>query len=697
MAASAIGSFVTTLHGWLASLGLPVGGIVLGFVVGILVYEAVQWLRHRPSTTGAGTVPIRLAGWADDTESVDHPVGPAAGLRDAVPVQVYGSRGQRTVMMEGPGKHPSMPLPRARRFLVVFVVTFAAAAVVLLLLYSFLFSRYDHLVAVVGEFLYWPLPWPGVYAASASALTVPDYIFPMYLAGMLAFATGTGLIYARTPFPRGRRLAALALVVGYVGVMLVIDSLFFTVPGETLRNFALIVRAFTGGLFLGLLSLCGVYLPKPQRIRPRFRRDRAAIRTFFAVALLSLALATTALLLVTDALHLNGLDLGFTVLLLLPLLTLETFTAISRVLYFRQVRRRALPPVSVYHPSVSIIVPAYNEEEWIAEALHAADVAAAKYPGTVEVIVGNDGSTDRTLELARAAVAKMTAARGLVVDLPHGGKSNGLNGALALARGEIVIRCDGDTFISEETGFSALIPHFADPTVGGVQGAIHPRQRNRWTRKLRALEIAWNHYLLRPGMMGTRTAEVIDGLFSAFRRSDLVKLGGYVPWNGEDTEIAIRIQRLGYKLRIEPKAVALEDVPENYDSLRRQRVRWARGILMANGQHYPALLGDTPEFGGLAVLFWFLMYIRSGVRSLVYLFLVLLIVILGVPALIFTAALFAIAILLRAVPLGYFLTRMHRADVLPWIPFFPFANAIKQTFRFEAYGLLGKNAVQEYV
>jgi hypothetical protein len=88
---------------------------------------------------------------------------------------------------------------------------------------------------------------------------------------------------------------------------------------------------------------------------------------------------------------------------------------------------------------------------------------------------------------------------------------------------------------------------------------------------------------------------------------------------------------------------------------------------------------------------------RSGVRSLVYLYLAVLIVVLGVPALAFTAALFLVAILIRAVPIGYYLAKIGRKDVWLWIPFFPIANIIKQSFRFEAYGTLGPGAAQEYI
>jgi len=99
----------------------------------------------------------------------------------------------------------------------------------------------------------------------------------------------------------------------------------------------------------------------------------------------------------------------------------------------------------------------------------------------------------------------------------------------------------------------------------------------------------------------------------------------------------------------------------------------------------------------MSIFFWFLLMMRAGVRSLVYLYLVVLIVVLGVPALLFTAVLFVLAIAIRAIPIGYFLAKMDRKDMIPWIIFFPFANIIKQSFRFEAYGTLGPGAAQEYI
>jgi glycosyltransferase involved in cell wall biosynthesis len=678
----------------LRPLGLPIGAILVGAVFGILVYWAITSLEAAPTTSGAGTVPIKIV---DEFPAGSEGAPGGEGRSPRVPVQIYSKDGVRTVQMTGAGENPSVPGRRAIRFVAVLAALFAVLSVPLLLFYPIIFAYYDHVVGSAGQFLYWPLTWPGVYAVSVSSLVVPDYIFPMYLAFMTAFVLASGIAFNRPKYTSRRRRRALAVILVYVGAEIVIDALFFTVPGTTLRNFALLVRVLTGGLFMALLTFCTFYLPKPQVLAPRFPRDRGAVGLFLALGIGAAVISAAIVLATSYYLGIRGIVTGFTILLLLPVLTVPVFCALARPGYFKQIRRSNLPPASLYHPSVSIIIPAYNEEEWIVGCIESADRAAWDYPGPVEIIVGNDGSTDQTLQLARTAIEHLRHSTGCVVDLPHGGKSNALNGALAVATGEVVIRLDGDTYIANPPGFSAMIRHFADPEVGGVQGAIHPRSRERWTRKLRALEVAWLHYMLRPANMATRSAEVLDGLFSAFRRKDLVELGGWVPWNGEDSEMSIRIQRLGYKIRIEFGALALEDVPHNYDSLRRQRVRWSRGIIMANGQHYRSLLGPTPEFAGLGVLFWFLLVLRSGVRSLVYIYLALLILFLGVPGLIYTIVLLGIATLIRAFPIGYFLVKMGRADVIPWIPLFPIANIIKQTFRFEAFGTLGPGATAEYV
>jgi len=107
----------------------------------------------------------------------------------------------------------------------------------------------------------------------------------------------------------------------------------------------------------------------------------------------------------------------------------------------------------------TVVVPAHNEEAVIGRKV--ANVLGGSYPSElVQVVVASDGSTDRTVELARAAGAE-------VLDLPRSGKVAALSAAAAHASGEILVFTDADCFL-EHDSLSELLSNFADPDVGGV-------------------------------------------------------------------------------------------------------------------------------------------------------------------------------------------------------------------------------------
>ncbi|MCI4317722.1 MAG: hypothetical protein L3J96_04225, partial [Thermoplasmata archaeon] len=317
----------------LRSLGIPLGGILFGLALGGGLFAAAEWLRRRPARPNAGTVRIRVV--PDPATVGPADTGPpAADPRPIAPVTVTDAEGSRTVYLRGAGASPNAPLPRARRFMAVLAVSFVALSTIQLAFFSRLFLPYDHLVAAAGGALFWPNPWPGVYAVTSASQLVPDYIFPMYLAAMAAFAIAGGLVYRRPALPAYRRAGALGLILLYVGVEVVVDAVFFTVPGQSIRNLAIVVRTLTGGIFLSGLVFTTLFLPTAQLVKPRFRRDTGALVQFFGTGVLAIALATLALLLIDRSLGDQSILLPFTLLLLLPLVTLETFVALNRPLYF---------------------------------------------------------------------------------------------------------------------------------------------------------------------------------------------------------------------------------------------------------------------------------------------------------------------------------------------------------------------------
>jgi cellulose synthase/poly-beta-1,6-N-acetylglucosamine synthase-like glycosyltransferase len=241
-----------------------------------------------------------------------------------------------------------------------------------------------------------------------------------------------------------------------------------------------------------------------------------------------------------------------------------------------------------------------------------------------------------------------------------------------------------------------MVRHFADPDIGGVQALILPRQRDGWTRKLRMMEIAWNHLFLRRAQMATLTPQVLDGALCAYRRVDLLHAGGWVPWNGEDSEVTIRLLRIGFRMRFEPDSAGFEDVPADFAALRKQRVRWNRGGLFAHRPHFGALVSEAPEYGGLAILYWFLTFFRGGLRSILYVWAIFATLLLRLPTFEHVVIIAAILLIPRAMVMGYYLAYYHRLTDLHWILFWPVGSAIKQYFALEATGTMLPGSLTEY-
>ncbi|HKS59477.1 MAG TPA: glycosyltransferase, partial [Thermoplasmata archaeon] len=340
----------------------------------------------------------------------------------------------KEVEMEDPPRPvaPSRPPPPPAHFGWKLTGFFALFAGLLLYFSAYLFDGYNRAVALLGTVVYWPLPWPGG-GTLLQPLVTPDFIFLMYLSLFLAYGAAY-LVSRKERLRPTQRRAALLTVTSYVFFAILLDV--FIESGSVhpfLTSFSLVARMLMGGLFLAVLQFSTLVVPGPLFVDARLKRRRGSIAVMFSAA--GAAVAAALVLLYAAWLFLGiGRDLvPFAVLLLLPIYSYLFWTLIGRVLYWSEVRSRPVPTVREFHPAVSFIIPAYQEEEGIAEAIRCADAAAGQYPGAVEILVGNDGSTDRTSAIAHAEIGALRHATGRVLDLPHGGKSNALNGMLRAA------------------------------------------------------------------------------------------------------------------------------------------------------------------------------------------------------------------------------------------------------------------------
>jgi cellulose synthase/poly-beta-1,6-N-acetylglucosamine synthase-like glycosyltransferase len=693
-----------SLLGALSASPLALGAIPIGILAGYLLYRAVRLFRSWSlgASRSVGATPM-------EAPRVP-PVGPATPPPTATggaprPAHVSAPTAQATVWTPKDGevtlpgdwqpRQIAAVPPPAQGFGRTLLLAFFVVALIVLAANRYLFYALDKIVVYVGTALYWPIQWPGLVHNPALARTLPDYVFAVYIAFMLAFCLTSGL-FTDSRFRPAQRRGAVAIFLAYLISELFLDSIGFIFPGRLAGSAFLLLRGLIGGTFFAMLLFDALALPAPVEVKPHLPRDPWATGTFLLSALASIGLGLLTLYLFNRLFGLGRDLLPFALLLLLPLAALTIWGVLGRILYSLQLRARPLPSVLDYHPPVSVVIPAFNEHGNIASAVASADEAAFLYPGLTEIIVANDGSADDTSEEARGAVRRLRHARGSVIDLPHGGKSNALNGALRLARGEVIVRIDADSRISTTRGFGGMVPHLADPEVGGVQGLILPLQPETWTGKLRLMEVAWNHLFLRRAQMATRTTQVVDGAFCAFRRADLLAVGGWVPWNGEDTEITLRLQRQGYRMRFEMSAAAFEDVPGSYATLRKQRIRWNRGGIFAHRRHLGALFGDAFEFGGLAILMWFTLFARGGLRGLVWAYAALLTILLGLPTILTVALITAILLIPRSIVIGFYLVRFGKWRYLPYLATWPVTGSMKQFFSLEAFGTMLPGAAAEF-
>lgn len=233
-----------------------------------------------------------------------------------------------------------------------------------------------------------------------------------------------------------------------------------------------------------------------------------------------------------------------------------------------------------YAPFVSVLIPAHAEEGSIGRTIEA--LLRVDYPA-YEVIVVNDGSPDGTADVVRRYLDSGKVR--LLHKRENEGKSMGLNDALPLCRGEIVVVVDADIVVTPGV-LRALVPHFLSPRVGAVTG--NPRVANRGTllRKLQTLEFASIVSVQRRAQRVWGRVLTVSGAIAAFRKTALVESGLFSPdMATEDIDMTWKLQRRFWDVRYEASAVVWMEVPPTLGELWKQRRRWARGLTQVLMRH----------------------------------------------------------------------------------------------------------------
>jgi cellulose synthase/poly-beta-1,6-N-acetylglucosamine synthase-like glycosyltransferase len=288
----------------------------------------------------------------------------------------------------------------------------------------------------------------------------------------------------------------------------------------------------------------------------------------------------------------------------------------------RSILRRSLDDPPHVHPGfeppISILAPAWNEEATIVASVRS--LMQLIYP-EYEVIVINDGSKDRTLEVlaqafdlvpipeaspvplrtkaVRAVYGAATYPNLRVVDKENGGKSDALNAGINRARYPLFCCMDADSILQRDSLMRIVQPFLDDPATVACGGTIRVANGcevrggllvkaglpGSFLAALQVVEYLRAFLLGRLGWGPLNAVLVISGAFGLFDKETVMEVGGYrTDTVGEDMELVVRLHRVlrrqgrPYRIVFVPDPVCWTEVPEDLKTLRSQRIRWQRGL-----------------------------------------------------------------------------------------------------------------------
>ena len=249
-------------------------------------------------------------------------------------------------------------------------------------------------------------------------------------------------------------------------------------------------------------------------------------------------------------------------------------------------RDSVIPEPKVY-PYMTVLIPAHNEEKVLSSTVES--ILEAEYPKK-EIIIIDDGSTDRTLEIAKSFKKDVK-----VIHKENGGKASALNHGLLYSKGEIIVIVDADTIVGRKS-LKNIAKGLTDEKVAAVAGNIKIRNKVNWITWCQALEYLSAIQIMRRALDYFGAITIVPGALGIFRKRDLEEAGSYHKDTlVEDFDATMKVLKSGMVIQGSSDAVAYTQAPQTLKDFYRQRTRWYRGNLQILSRHSDAL--TNPRFG----------------------------------------------------------------------------------------------------
>ncbi len=258
------------------------------------------------------------------------------------------------------------------------------------------------------------------------------------------------------------------------------------------------------------------------------------------------------------------------------------FQMVRTVLWWRY---RPYPLVEEKLPTVTVLVPAYNEGAMVLKALHS--VAHSEYPADkLEIICIDDGSRDDTwsyIEQARRRFPELIR----TIRFPRNrGKREALYSGFQQGRGDFFVTVDSDSVIKTDTIKHLVAPMLSEANIGAVAGnvKVYNRRSNILTRMLwvrfilsfdflRASQSMYGFVFCTPGALSAYRRQAIFNILEAWRHQTFL---GRQCTIGEDRAFTNLILQQGYHTVYQRSAMVYTTVPETYRGMCKMFLRWDR-------------------------------------------------------------------------------------------------------------------------
>jgi cellulose synthase/poly-beta-1,6-N-acetylglucosamine synthase-like glycosyltransferase len=261
------------------------------------------------------------------------------------------------------------------------------------------------------------------------------------------------------------------------------------------------------------------------------------------------------------------------------------FLILVLLVYFKNKRTFFEYPQITKNYSVSVIIPAYNEEDTIEDTVKA--VMNIDYSNISEIIVVNDGSKDNTLKILKSLKIKYKNLK--IFDKENSGKADSLNQAVKICKGELVAVVDADSY-PEKDSFSKIIGFFDDSRVGAATVSCFARNRKNFLEKLQVIDYKAISFV-RKLLQYLESIYVIPGPLGMYRKKALLDIAGFDKNNlTEDIEATWHLIHNGWKIRMSLASQVSTTTPAKFKPWYAQRRRWAIGGLQCLNKYKSCML-----------------------------------------------------------------------------------------------------------